>query len=178
MRIETIKKEIKKLHENPISCIEILMILESEIIRWIAINYRQLIHTICMCIVSGPIFTGVTININIATYGYVKLAEYNPIILSLEIISMITAFIYLVRMGFKIIPKLQRSIHYLGYVCIGGAQIFQILIFTDIALKGYFFMKNEPIILIWVNILVISMLIPYVYFFRRIIGPLNLSHVK
>ncbi len=60
--------------------------------------------------------------------------------------------------------------HVLGLSCIGGAIFLQILVFTDIATRGYFTaVEHNPIILTSEIVLTVFSVIYFVYTYQRFI---------
>jgi hypothetical protein len=74
----------------------------------------------------------------------------------------------------KAAPNLDRRIrvlfHTLGLSCLGGAIFLQILVFLDIAERGYFTaVENNPAILTFEIVLTFFAFIYFIYIYQRFI---------
>ena len=74
------------------------------------------------------------------------------------------------KVNTKIDRRIQMLFHTLGLSCLGGAIFLQILVFADIAQKGYFVaVENNPAILALEILLTTFALIYFVYIYQRLI---------
>ncbi len=70
--------------------------------------------------------------------------------------------------------RLWQILHCLGFSCIGGAIFLQILVFSDIVLRGYFLaVEQNQLILSLEVVLTLFALIYFLYVYQRFIRTLK-----
>jgi hypothetical protein len=75
---------------------------------------------------------------------------------------------------FKADRRLRQFIHCLGFSCIGGAIFLQILVFSGIASRGYFFaVEQNQLILFSEIVLTFFALIYFIYVYQHFIRTLQ-----
>ena len=74
----------------------------------------------------------------------------------------------------KIDNRLRQFVHCLGFSCIGGAIFLQILVFSDIVTRGYFFAVEQNQLILSLEVtLTFFALIYFLYIYQRFVRTLK-----